>query len=134
MITRKAGAALAAGCTTVWKSAGETPLSALAQAVLAEQAGFPMGTIKVLTSLTTAAEVGEELCRNPEVNKLSLTGSTRVEKLLVQQCAPTLKKPSPELGGNSTVIVFEDAKLETAVEAADVDGERRDVRSRYGVA
>lgn len=118
MITRKAGAALAAGCTTVWKPAGETPLSALAQAVLAEQAGFPKGTVNVLTSLTTVAEVGEELCRNPKVNKLSFTGSTRVGKLLMQQCAPTLKKLSLELGGNSPFIVFDDAKLETAVEAA----------------
>jgi len=116
MITRKCGAALAAGCTTVWKPAGETPLSALAQAVLAEQAGFPKGSINVITSLTTVAEVGEELCKNPKVHKLSFTGSTRVGKLL--QCSSTLKKLSLELGGNSPFIVFDDAKMETAIEAA----------------
>lgn len=117
MITRKVGAALAAGCTTVWKPAGETPLSALAQAVLATQAGFPEGTINVITSLETVAEVGEELCRNPKVRKLSFTGSTRVGKLLMAQCASTLKKLSLELGGNSPFIVFDDAKMETAIEA-----------------
>ncbi|GAB7353524.1 hypothetical protein MBLNU459_g3967t1 [Dothideomycetes sp. NU459] len=117
MITRKVGAALAAGCTTVWKPAGETPLSALAQAVLATQAGFPKGTINVITSLETVAEVGEELCRNPKVRKLSFTGSTRVGRLLMAQCAPTLKKLSLELGGNSPFIVFDDAKMETAIEA-----------------
>ena len=117
MITRKCGAALAAGCTTVWKPAGETPLSALAQAVLAEQAGFPKGSINVITSLTTVAEVGEELCRNPKVHKLSFTGSTRVGKLLMQQCSSTLKKLSLELGGNSPFIVFDDAKMSTALDA-----------------
>ena len=118
MITRKCGAALAAGCTTVWKPAGETPLSALAQAVLAEQAGFPKGSINVVTSLTTVAEVGKELCQNPKVKKLSFTGSTRVGKLLMEQSASTLKKLSLELGGNSPFIVFNDAKMETALEAA----------------
>ncbi|TKA82645.1 hypothetical protein B0A55_00738 [Friedmanniomyces simplex] len=117
MITRKCGAALAAGCTTVWKPAGETPLSAIAQAVLAEQAGFPKGSINLITSLTTVAEVGEELCRNPKVHKLSFTGSTRVGKLLMQQCSSTLKKLSLELGGNSPFVVFDDAKMSTAVEA-----------------
>ena len=117
MITRKAGAALAAGCTTVWKPAGETPLSALAQALLAEEAGFPKGSINVLTSLNTVAEVGEELCRSPKVHKLSFTGSTRVGKLLMSQCAGTLKKLSLELGGNSPLIVFDDAKMETALDA-----------------
>ncbi|KAK4546526.1 hypothetical protein LTR36_001743 [Oleoguttula mirabilis] len=118
MITRKCGAALAAGCTTVWKPAGETPLSALAQAVLAEEAGFPKGSINVITSLTTVAEVGEELCKNPKVHKLSFTGSTRVGKLLMQQCSSTLKKLSLELGGNSPFIVFDDAKMSTALDAA----------------
>lgn len=118
MITRKCGAALAAGCTTVWKPAGETPLSALAQAVLAEEAGFPKGSINVITSLTTVAEVGEELCRNAKVHKLSFTGSTRVGKLLMEQSASTLKKLSLELGGNSPFIVFDDAKMDTAIEAA----------------
>lgn len=117
MITRKCGAALAAGCTTVWKPAGETPLSAIAQAVLAEEAGFPKGSINLITSLTTVAEVGEELCKNPKVKKLSFTGSTRVGKLLMQQCSATLKKLSLELGGNSPFIVFEDAKMDTAVQA-----------------
>ncbi|KAK5688679.1 hypothetical protein LTS10_000657 [Elasticomyces elasticus] len=117
MITRKCGAALAAGCTTVWKPAGETPLSAIAQAVLAEQAGFPKGSINLITSLTTVAEVGEELCVNPKVHKLSFTGSTRVGKLLMKQCASTLKKLSLELGGNSPFIVFDDAKMSTAIEA-----------------
>ncbi|KAK5110194.1 hypothetical protein LTR62_006190 [Meristemomyces frigidus] len=118
MITRKCGAALAAGCTTVWKPAGETPLSAIAQAVLAEEAGFPKGSINLITSLTTVAEVGEELCKNPKVHKLSFTGSTRVGKLLMQQCSSTLKKLSLELGGNSPFIVFNDAKMGTAIEAA----------------
>lgn len=117
MITRKVGAALAAGCTTVWKPAGETPLSALAQAVLAQEAGFGPGTINVITSLETVAQVGEELCKNPKVRKLSFTGSTRVGKLLMSQCASTLKKLSLELGGNSPFLVFDDAKMETAVEA-----------------
>ncbi|KAK5137852.1 hypothetical protein LTR08_006620 [Meristemomyces frigidus] len=118
MITRKCGAALAAGCTTVWKPAGETPLSALAQAVLAEGAGFPKGSINVITSLTTVAEVGQELCRNSKVHKLSFTGSTRVGRLLMQQCSSTLKKLSLELGGNSPFIVFNDAKMSTALDAA----------------
>ena len=117
MITRKAGAALAAGCTTVWKPAGETPLSCLAQAVLAQEAGFPPGTINVITTLELVSEVGEELCVNPLVKKLSFTGSTRVGKLLAQNCASTLKKLSLELGGNSPFIVFNDANLDTAVEA-----------------
>lgn len=117
MITRKVGAALAAGCTTVWKPAGETPLSALAQVVLAREAGFPEGTINVITTLNLVAEVGEALCKNKLVRKLSFTGSTRVGKLLASQCSGTLKKLSLELGGNSPFIVFDDAKLETAVEA-----------------
>ena len=117
MITRKCGAALAAGCTTVWKPAGETPLSALAQAVLAQEAGFPKGSINVVTTLNNVAEVGEELCKSKLVRKLSFTGSTRVGKLLAEQCAQSLKKLSLELGGNSPFIVFDDAKLETAVES-----------------
>ncbi|EXJ87241.1 succinate-semialdehyde dehydrogenase (NADP+) [Capronia epimyces CBS 606.96] len=117
MITRKVGAALAAGCTTVWKPAGETPLSALAQVVLAREAGFPKGTINVITTLNLVAEVGEALCKNKLVRKLSFTGSTRVGKLLASQCSGTLKKLSLELGGNSPFIVFDDAKIETAVEA-----------------
>lgn len=117
MITRKVGAALAAGCTTVWKPAGETPLSSLAQAVLAQEAGFPKGTINVILTLNKVAEVGEALCRSKSVRKLSFTGSTRVGKLLSRQCANNLTKLSLELGGNSPFIVFDDAKLETAVDA-----------------
>lgn len=117
MITRKAGAALAAGCTTVWKPAGETPLTALALCVLAQEAGFPKGCINVVTTLNTVAEVGEALCKSPLVRKLSFTGSTRIGKLLAEQCSGTLKKLSLELGGNSPFIVFDDAKVETAVEA-----------------
>lgn len=117
MISRKVGAALAAGCTTVWKPAGETPLSALAQAVLAEQAGFSKGTINVILTLDKVAEVGEALCKSKAVRKLSFTGSTRVGKLLARQCADNLTKLSLELGGNSPFIVFDDAKIETAVEA-----------------
>jgi succinate-semialdehyde dehydrogenase / glutarate-semialdehyde dehydrogenase len=117
MITRKVGAALAAGCTTVWKPAGETPLSSLAQAVLAQEAGFPKGTINVITTLDTVAEVGKELCESELVRRLSFTGSTRVGKLLASQCSHRLRKLSLELGGNSPFIVFDDAKIETAVEA-----------------
>jgi succinate-semialdehyde dehydrogenase / glutarate-semialdehyde dehydrogenase len=117
MITRKAGAALAAGCTTVWKPAGETPLTSLALAVLAQEAGFPKGSINVITTLNTVAEVGEAICKSKQVKKLSFTGSTRVGKLLASQCSDSLKKLSLELGGNSPFIVFDDAKLETAVEA-----------------
>ncbi|KIW70194.1 hypothetical protein PV04_02486 [Phialophora macrospora] len=117
MITRKVGAALAAGCTTVWKPAGETPLSSLAQAVLAREAGFPKGSINVITTLNLVNEVGDALCKSKLVRKLSFTGSTRVGKLLARQCSDSLKKLSLELGGNSPFIVFDDAKLETAVEA-----------------
>ena len=109
VLARKAGAALAAGCTTVWKPAGETPLSALAYAALAEEAGFPKGTINVVLTLEKVAEVGEALCKSKSVRKLSFTGSTRVGKLLARF--------SLELGGNSPFIVFDDAKIETAVEA-----------------
>lgn len=117
MITRKAGAALAAGCTTVWKPAGETSLSALAQAVLAEEAGFPKGSINVVTALENVDQVGKALCASKLVKKLSFTGSTRIGKLLMEQCSKSLKKLSLELGGNSPFIVFDDAKLDTAVEA-----------------
>ncbi|CAI6101445.1 unnamed protein product [Clonostachys chloroleuca] len=114
MITRKVGAA---GCTAIWKPAGETPMSALAQAVLAQQAGFPVGVINVVTTQDKAAEVGEALCKSRLMRNLSFTGSTSVEKLLVRQCASSLTKLSLELGGNSTFIVFDDVKLGTAVEA-----------------
>lgn len=117
MITRKAGAAFAAGCTAVVKPAGETPLSCLAQAVLAQEAGFPKGCLNVVLTLDNVAEVGEALCKSKLIKKLSFTGSTRVGKLLASQCAGSLKKLSLELGGNSPFIVFDDAKIETAVEA-----------------
>jgi succinate-semialdehyde dehydrogenase/glutarate-semialdehyde dehydrogenase len=117
VVARKAGAALAAGCSTVWKPAGETPLSALAYAALAEQAGFPKGTINVVLTLDKVAEVGEAFCTSKSVRKLSFTGSTRVGKILARQCSNNLTKLSLELGGNSPFIVFDDAKLETAVEA-----------------
>ena len=105
MITRKVGAALAAGCTTIWKPAGETPLSCLAQAVLAQEAGFPPGTINVITTLNKVGEVG------------SFTGSTNIGRLLAKQCAPTLKKLSLELGENNPFIVFDDTGVGKAVEA-----------------
>lgn len=115
MITRKAGAALAAGCTTVWKPAGETPLSALAQVVLAQEAGFPVGTINVVLTLDRVAEVGEAICRSRDVRKLSFTGSTAIGKLLARQCSASLTKLSLELGGNSPFIVFDDADINRAV-------------------
>ncbi|KAH8807136.1 succinate-semialdehyde dehydrogenase [Xylogone sp. PMI_703] len=118
MITRKVCAALAAGCTTVWKAAGETPLSAGAMAVLALEAGIPPQVIQIITTLNTVAEVGKEICTHKAVRKVSFTGSTRVGKLLMEQCAPTLKKLSLELGGNSPFIVFDDANVDVAVDAA----------------
>ena len=116
MITRKAGAALAAGCTMVLKPASQTPYSALALAVLAERAGIPAGVFNVLTGSATA--IGDELCANPVVRKLSFTGSTEIGALLIAQCAPTVKKLSMELGGNAPFIVFDDADLDAAVEGA----------------
>ncbi|WP_295390944.1 NAD-dependent succinate-semialdehyde dehydrogenase [uncultured Thiodictyon sp.] len=116
MIARKAAAALAAGCTLVVKPAQETPLSALALAVLGERAGLPAG---VLNLVTGAPEViGAELTANPTVRKLSFTGSTEVGRLLMRQCADTLKRLSLELGGNAPFIVFDDADLEGAVAGA----------------
>ncbi|RQM50067.1 NAD-dependent succinate-semialdehyde dehydrogenase [Aeromonas caviae] len=117
MITRKAGPALAAGGTIVIKPAAETPLCALALAVLAEQAGIPAGVINIVTSHQASA-VGNELCSNPVVRKLSFTGSTRIGKLLMRQCADTMKRLSLELGGNAPFIVFDDADLDAAVAGA----------------
>ena len=117
MITRKVGAALAAGCTTVCKPAGETPLSALALGVLAEQAGVPEGVFNIVTS-KSSSEIGKLLCEHKDVKKISFTGSTRVGKILMEQSASTLKKLSLELGGNAPFIVFEDADIEAAVEGA----------------
>ncbi|WAF87827.1 NAD-dependent succinate-semialdehyde dehydrogenase [Metapseudomonas otitidis] len=116
MITRKAGPALAAGCTCIVKPAPETPFSALALAALAEQAGIPAGVFNVITG--DAVAIGGELTASPAVRKLSFTGSTAIGKLLMAQCAPTLKKVSLELGGNAPFIVFDDADLERAVEGA----------------
>jgi succinate-semialdehyde dehydrogenase/glutarate-semialdehyde dehydrogenase len=116
MITRKVGPALAAGCTMVVKPAELTPYSALAMAVLAEQAGVPAGVLSVVTGNSRA--IGGELTGNPIVRKLSFTGSTEVGKLLMSQCAGTVKKVSLELGGNAPFIVFDDADLEAAVAGA----------------
>lgn len=117
MITRKVGPALAAGCTVVLKPASETPLSALALAELGERAGIPTGVLNVVTG-TRSREIGAELTGNPVVQKLSFTGSTGIGKLLMAQCAQTIKKVSLELGGNAPFIVFEDADLDAAVEGA----------------
>ncbi|MGB9990380.1 NADP-dependent succinate-semialdehyde dehydrogenase [Pseudoduganella rhizocola] len=116
MITRKAGPALAAGCPMVLKPAEATPFSALALAVLAERAGIPAGVFSVVTG--SPKEIGAEMCSNPIVRKLSFTGSTGVGRILMQQCAPTIKKLSLELGGNAPFIVFDDADLDAAVEGA----------------
>lgn len=116
MITRKAGPALAAGCTMVLKPASETPLSALALAELAERAGLPRGVFNVVTG--RAGEIGDELTQNPSVRKLSFTGSTEIGRKLMETCAGTIKKVSMELGGNAPFIVFEDADLDAAVEGA----------------
>ncbi|GGZ38357.1 NAD-dependent succinate-semialdehyde dehydrogenase [Asticcacaulis endophyticus] len=117
MITRKVAPALAAGCTIVIKPAEDTPLSALVLAMLAEQAGFPDGVINIVTA-SSAPEVAGVLTSHPDVRKISFTGSTRVGKLLMQQCAGTLKKLSLELGGNAPFIVFDDADLDAAVAGA----------------
>jgi succinate-semialdehyde dehydrogenase/glutarate-semialdehyde dehydrogenase len=114
MITRKAGAALAAGCTIVIKPAPETPFSALALAELADRAGIPRGVINVITG--DAIAIGGELTSSPIVRKLSFTGSTEVGRILLRQCADTVKKVSLELGGNAPFVVFEDADLDKAVE------------------
>jgi len=117
MITRKAAPALAAGCPIIIKPAAETPLSALALAELGERAGFPAGVLNVITS-DKAVEVGGEMTSNPDVRKVSFTGSTRVGKLLMKQCADTVKKISLELGGNAPFIVFDDADIDAAVDGA----------------
>jgi len=116
MITRKAGAALAAGCTMVIKPASQTPLSALALMVLAERAGIPAGVLSVITG--AAGDVGTELATHPLVRKLTFTGSTEVGRILMGQTAATIKKVSMELGGNAPFIVFDDADLDAAVEGA----------------
>lgn len=116
MITRKCAPALAAGCPVVIKPATQTPYSALALAELAERAGIPAGIVSIVTG--SAREIGGEMTSSPIVRKLSFTGSTEVGKLLIQQCASTVKKVSMELGGNAPFLVFDDADLDAAVEGA----------------
>ncbi|CAI3925628.1 NADP-dependent succinate-semialdehyde dehydrogenase [Commensalibacter papalotli (ex Botero et al. 2024)] len=118
MITRKAGAALAVGCSMVLKPATATPYSALALAVLAEEAGLPAGVLNVVTGAAKA--IGDELCNNPIVRKITFTGSTEIGAELMKNCAATVKKMSMELGGNAPFIVFDDADLDAAVEGAMV--------------
>ncbi len=117
MLTRKMPPALAAGCTVVAKPAAETPLSALALAVLAEEAGFPKGVINIITS-SSSSEIGQAMCESDIVRKLSFTGSTEVGKILMKQSANTMKKISLELGGNAPYIVFDDADIDAAVDGA----------------
>lgn len=119
MITRKVGPALAAGSPVVVKPPSETPLTGLALAYLAEKAGFPPGVYNTVTT-EDSSEVGKELCENKKVRKLSFTGSTNVGKILMRQCASTLKKLSLELGGNAPFIVFDDADIDAAVKGAIV--------------
>ncbi|WP_378941604.1 NAD-dependent succinate-semialdehyde dehydrogenase [Paracoccus sp. R86501] len=117
MIARKAGPALAVGCGFVARPARETPLSALAMAVLGERAGLPKGILSVVTS-SKSSEVGKEFCENPKVRKLTFTGSTEVGRILLRQAADQVMKCSMELGGNAPFIVFDDADLDAAVEGA----------------
>ncbi|MDY0874028.1 NADP-dependent succinate-semialdehyde dehydrogenase [Dongia rigui] len=116
MGTRKAAPAMAAGCPVVMKPASQTPFSTLAIAVLAERAGIPAGVLNIVTG--SASAIGGEMTSNPIVRKLTFTGSTEIGKLLMQQCAATVKKTSMELGGNAPFIVFDDADLDAAVEGA----------------
>ena len=117
MITRKAGPAIAAGCGFVARPASETPLSALALAVLADRAGIPAGIFNVVPS-TRSSDIGKEFCENPLVRKITFTGSTEVGRILLRQAADQVKKCSMELGGNAPFIVFDDADLDAAVEGA----------------
>jgi succinate-semialdehyde dehydrogenase/glutarate-semialdehyde dehydrogenase len=116
MLARKIGPAIAAGCTSVVKPATQTPYSGLAWGLLCEQAGIPAGVVNILTG--SASEIGGEITRNPAVKKVTFTGSTEIGKLLLRQCAGTVKKVSMELGGNAPFIVFNDADLDRAVEGA----------------
>jgi len=117
MIARKVAPALAAGCSMVARPAAETPLSALAMAVLAERAGVPAGVFSVVTS-RRSSDIGKEFCENPKVRKLTFTGSTEVGRILLRQAADQIMKCSMELGGNAPFIVFDDADLDAAVEGA----------------
>ena len=119
MITRKCGPALAAGCGFVGRPAAETPLSALALAVLAERAGVPAGLFSIVTS-KRSSDIGKEFCENPAVRKLTFTGSTEVGRILLRQAADQVMKCSMELGGNAPFIVFDDADLDAAVQGAIV--------------
>jgi succinate-semialdehyde dehydrogenase/glutarate-semialdehyde dehydrogenase len=119
MITRKVAPAIAAGCTIVIKPAEQTPLSALALAELAKEAGIPEGVINIVTAdAKNSIEIGKVLCDSPKVRHLSFTGSTPVGRILMEQCAPTIKKVALELGGHAPFIVFEDADLDAAVSGA----------------
>lgn len=118
MITRKIGPALAAGCTIIAKSPGETPFTSLALAELAHRAGYPKGVVNFVSALQNTVEVGEALTSSPTIRKVSFTGSTNVGKLLMKQSSGTLKKLSFELGGNAPFIVFDDADLDAAVNGA----------------
>ncbi|RMX06358.1 NAD-dependent succinate-semialdehyde dehydrogenase [Corticibacter populi] len=119
MITRKVAPALAAGCTVVIKPAELTPLTALAAIELAQRAGIPAGVLNIVTSDAQGSiDIGKELCENDTVRHLSFTGSTEVGRILMQQCAPTIKKLALELGGNAPFIVFDDADIDSAVEGA----------------
>jgi succinate-semialdehyde dehydrogenase / glutarate-semialdehyde dehydrogenase len=117
MIARKVAPALAAGCSFVGRPAAETPLSALAMAVLAERAGMPKGVLAIVTS-SRSSDIGKEFCENPKVRKLSFTGSTEVGRILLRQAADQVMKCSMELGGNAPFIVFDDADLDAAVQGA----------------
>lgn len=117
MITRKVAPALAAGCPVVIKPAAETPLSALALAVLAKEAGIPDGVVNIVTG-KKSSDIGKAMCESDIVRKLSFTGSTKIGKILMAQCADTIKKVSLELGGNAPFIVFDDADIDAAVEGA----------------
>ncbi|MBL8582307.1 MAG: NAD-dependent succinate-semialdehyde dehydrogenase, partial [Rhizobiaceae bacterium] len=118
MLSRKIGPALAAGCTAVVKPASQTPYSGLAWGALCEEVGFPKGVINVVTG--SAGEIGDEICANPLVKKITFTGSTEVGKMLIEKSASTVKKVSMELGGNAPFIVFDDADIDRAVEGAMV--------------
>jgi succinate-semialdehyde dehydrogenase/glutarate-semialdehyde dehydrogenase len=116
MLSRKIGPALAAGCTAVVKPASQTPYSGLAWGALCEEVGFPKGVVNIVTG--SAGEIGDELCTNPLVKKITFTGSTEVGKMLIAKSAPTVKKVSMELGGNAPFLVFDDADLDRAIEGA----------------
>jgi succinate-semialdehyde dehydrogenase/glutarate-semialdehyde dehydrogenase len=116
MLARKIGPAIAAGCTTVVKPASQTPYSGLAWGALCEEAGIPAGVVNIVTG--SAGEIGDEICANPLVKKITFTGSTEVGKILIEKSAATVKKVSMELGGNAPFVVFDDADIDRAVEGA----------------